>query len=94
MRERQTVPQPHGFPTTRYHAELCQCCCAGCDCGCAHVCPLTRDGRDEAIEDLIEQSSLGTPGAKALRERTPPEVVDRIMRKAGYEPPPSGSEAL
>jgi hypothetical protein len=42
------------------------------------------------IEDLIERSSLGTPGAKALRSRTPPEVVDRIMRKAGYEAPKSG----
>lgn len=40
-------------------------------------------GHEPSIPDLIERSSLGTPGAKALRERTPPEVVDRIMQKVG-----------
>ena len=39
-------------------------------------CPAHR-----SIGELIERSSLGTPGAKALRRRTPPEVVDRIMAK-------------
>lgn len=41
------------------------------------------------IEELIEASSLGTPEAKALRERTPPEVVDRIMAevKRRSDPP-------
>ena len=34
---------------------------------------------ERTINELIEASSLGTPEAKALRERTPPEVVDRIM---------------
>lgn len=38
------------------------------------------------IEDLIEASSLGTPGAKALRARTPPEVVAEVRRRmAAYE---------
>lgn len=36
---------------------------------------------DRTIAELIEASSLGTPEAKALRERTPPEVVDRIMER-------------
>jgi len=31
------------------------------------------------IQELIEASSLGTPAARALRDATPPEVVDRIM---------------
>jgi hypothetical protein len=35
-----------------------------------------------SIGDLIEASSLGTPGAKALRESVPDEVVDRIMARA------------
>lgn len=33
------------------------------------------------VDDLIARSSLGTPAAKALRSRTPHEVVERIMRK-------------
>lgn len=40
---------------------------------------MTRAGGERSIEELIEASSLGTPGAKAIRERTPPEVVGRIM---------------
>jgi prevent-host-death family protein len=31
---------------------------------------------------LVEASSLGTPGAKALRARTPPEVVAEVRRRA------------
>lgn len=38
-------------------------------------------GRALRIEALIDQSSLGTPEAKAIRAQTPPEVVERIMRK-------------
>lgn len=38
-------------------------------------------GDGPSIDDLIERSSLGSPEAKALRKRTPPEVVERIMRK-------------
>jgi hypothetical protein len=34
---------------------------------------------------LIESSSFGTPGAKALRARTPQSVVDRILAKVGVE---------
>lgn len=33
------------------------------------------------IETLIENSSLGTPEAQAIRAQTPPEVVDEIMEK-------------
>jgi hypothetical protein len=36
---------------------------------------------DRSVDELIEASSLGTPEAKALREQTPAEVVERIMRK-------------
>lgn len=51
------------------------------------------------IEELIERSSLGTPGAKALRARTPPEVAEAIVARAGEDPayrppvqPPHGWE--
>lgn len=37
--------------------------------------------RARSMEELIEASSFGTPGAKALRARTPPEVVDEILRR-------------
>lgn len=40
---------------------------------------------DPTIEQLIERSSLGTPGARALRDRTPPEVVERILAKMDRE---------
>ena len=33
---------------------------------------------ESAISALIEQSSLGTPGARALRSRTPNAIVSRI----------------
>lgn len=36
----------------------------------------------ESIEELIEQSSLGAPGAKALRTRTPPEVARAIVQRS------------
>ena len=43
---------------------------------------MTSRAEDErSVEELIEASSLGTPEAKALRSRTPPEVVERIMQK-------------
>lgn len=32
------------------------------------------------IEELIEASSLGTEGARRLRDSTSPAIVDRIMR--------------
>lgn len=34
------------------------------------------------IEELIERSSLGTPGAKALRERVPDKVAGRIVARS------------
>jgi DNA-binding CsgD family transcriptional regulator len=34
--------------------------------------------RDEQFETLLEQSSLGTPGARQLRRRTPPEQVEAV----------------
>ena len=43
----------------------------------SQACP-SRDGA-RSIEELIEASSLGTPEAKALREQTPPEAVQKIM---------------
>lgn len=43
--------------------------------------PKPDGGAEPSIEDLIEQSSLGTPGAKALRARTPKAVVDEILRR-------------
>jgi hypothetical protein len=35
----------------------------------------------DGIEALIEASSFGTPGAKALRARTPPEIRERVMTR-------------
>ena len=37
---------------------------------------------EQRIRDLIEASSLGTPDAKAMRERTSPEVVRRVVERA------------
>jgi hypothetical protein len=34
------------------------------------------------IEELVDRSSLGTPGAKALRDSVPQELVDRALRRA------------
>ncbi len=36
----------------------------------------------QRIEDLIEASSLGTPEAKAMRERTPPDVARRVVARS------------
>ncbi len=38
------------------------------------------DERDEAFEELIERSSLGTPGARQQRRRTPRSQVDAVRR--------------
>lgn len=40
-----------------------------------------RGDERSAIEELIEASSLGTPAAKALRARTPPQVVAGVRRR-------------
>jgi UDP-sulfoquinovose synthase len=37
----------------------------------------------EEFNALIEQSSLGTPGARLLRDRTDPEIADRIRNLIG-----------
>lgn len=37
----------------------------------------------EEMKALVEASSFGTPGAKAIRARTPPEVVAEITRRIG-----------
>lgn len=34
------------------------------------------------MKKLIDQSSLGTPGAKAIRAQTPQEVTDMILARA------------
>lgn len=54
---------------------------------------------EPTIEELIERSSLGTPGAKALRARTPPETAADIVARAAEQPayrtpvqPPHGWE--
>lgn len=38
------------------------------------------DERDEEFEELIERSSLGTPGARQLRRRTSRSQVDAVRR--------------
>lgn len=35
----------------------------------------------KTIDELIEDSSFGTPGAKSIRDRTPKDVVDEVMSK-------------
>jgi hypothetical protein len=37
--------------------------------------------REKTIDELIEASSLGTPEAKAIRAKTPPEVGEEVMRR-------------
>jgi hypothetical protein len=34
------------------------------------------------FERLLGRSSLGTPGARALADRTPDEAVERILQRA------------
>jgi hypothetical protein len=36
--------------------------------------------REPSFAELLERSSLGTPGAKALRSRTTPEQVAQVRR--------------
>lgn len=36
---------------------------------------------DEEFERLLDASSLGTPGAKALMALTPPEHVERVLAR-------------
>lgn len=40
------------------------------------------------LADLVDRSSLGTPGAKALRSRTPPDVAEAIVARSGAAPRP------
>lgn len=42
---------------------------------------MTAEKTEEEFERLLDASSLGTPGAKALMARTPPEVVERILAR-------------
>lgn len=35
----------------------------------------------DRMRELIERSSFGTPGAKALRARTPKSVVDQVLAR-------------
>lgn len=46
------------------------------------------------IEDLIEASSLGTPGAKALRARTSPETAREIVARSKRMAPGGGLRAM
>jgi hypothetical protein len=52
----------------------------------ADVLAMLQDALDGAAEqdihDLIERSSLGTPGAKALRESVSDEEVARVIKRA------------
>lgn len=50
--------------------KVCLYCGALCECEC-HL----------SFTELIDRSSLGTPGAKALRARTHPEVAEEIVRR-------------
>jgi hypothetical protein len=36
---------------------------------------------EKSFEDLLAASSFGTPGALALRERTPPDVAEAIVAR-------------
>lgn len=47
--------------------------------GCVSGPPMYKP---RSIDALIDASSLGTPGAKALRKGVPKEVVDRILKRA------------
>jgi len=38
----------------------------------------------ELVSDLIERSSLGTPGARQLRQRTPEALVEQIIAGSGH----------
>lgn len=43
---------------------------------------LDAERAAEKVEELIQRSSLGTPGAQALRTSTPREQVDAVLRRA------------
>lgn len=49
-----------------------------CDCGAVEA----EWGRLREFRSLLDASSLGTPGARALIESTPPEVAARIVARA------------
>jgi hypothetical protein len=49
----------------------------------ADVRSLIRAAFDpRSFDELLSASSLGTPGAQAVRARTPPDVVERIARRS------------
>lgn len=48
---------------------------------------------EKRFKALIERSSLGTPGAKALRARTPQGVVDEIMRRVDATRAAAGTDS-
>lgn len=69
----------HAYTSTACHHGVhnrCRLRCKWCQVHCACTC-------HDAIEALIEQSSLGTPEAKAIQARTPPDVSEEIMRRLG-----------
>lgn len=44
--------------------------------------PQDGDPGLQRIRDLIEASSLGTPAARRLRERTPDDIVEEVLWRA------------
>jgi hypothetical protein len=50
--------------------------------------------RRKRAEDLMERSSLGTDDARAMRERTPPEVARAIVERSHTYAVPSFKERL
>jgi hypothetical protein len=74
--------------------------CIPCATGHSLVVTFTSDGTDgdrgeshEGIRNLIERSSLGTPGAKALRDRTPDEIAGQIVARSKELDESHGGEA-
>ncbi len=52
------------------------------DKGEGHDTPTDDGISDDEFDQLIEQSSLGTPGARSLRKRVTPEQVDQVRARA------------
>lgn len=76
---RETPPQEVLLPCERHGLVLHRLMCPDLGSIPEQSCTLCYTPLASGIEGLIEGSSLGDPGAKSIRARTPRDVRDRIV---------------